>query len=189
MDEAAKARAKGENGQMRRLLAEARVLLAGGIWDANAEYVASLAIRPRVMVWDPSQPLELEIGQRFAAAAPPAPRQFALGLRRRGSADVVWQISGRLLQADLAESPFRTMLLSRTLADGQYDLVLRIGSREQPVGDAVLGIAVVNGLLRDLGDISGRSAKHQFCFVPECIRDHCAAIIEQCNYWWCVDFV
>jgi hypothetical protein len=68
MEHASAARASGDNGAMRRFLAEARIVLAGREWTAGQNYLASLALRPERIVLDPARPLRVAVGQFYAAA-------------------------------------------------------------------------------------------------------------------------
>lgn len=166
MAEAATARAAGRNGEMRRALAEARVVLAGGKWTPEAAFAASLAIRPHSTVVDPTEPLTVEIGQRFAAAAPGVvgPLTIDLGIRRwLGRAPkpepTMWLARVEPLTGDLIDQPAIARLSLADAADDSYELVARARRGSDDMGQSVRRFFVVAGLRRDLAAIDARAGK------------------------------
>jgi poly(3-hydroxybutyrate) depolymerase len=164
MDQAAAARAQGDLSEMRRLLSEARVILANRQWDAGAAYVASLAIRPHESVIDSSQSVVVEIAQYFSAQPPTLePILLEIGVRpwrARGPAsqDVEWRSKITARGTDFAENPVIAAVSLAGLVDGSFDLVVRATQGSKTVGTTARRVFVVRHLNRDLALIEKRMA-------------------------------
>lgn len=162
MEQAALARAAGSMSEMRRFLAEARVILANGEWTAANAFVASLAIRPHESVIDPATPATLEIGQFFQARAPTLdPIVFDIGLRTwrpraPPAQEIAWLADVRSSSTDLIESPVVAAVSFAGVADGAYDLVVRASQRGLVLGSTARRVFVVNHLQRDVRIIQER---------------------------------
>ena len=167
MERAATARGEGKLSEMRRALAEARVVLAAEEWTAASAFVASLAIRPHETVIDADEGATVEIGQYFQVAPPSAEAlTFEIGTRLWKarppfSHDITWRVSVRSRQTDFAENPLVVQLPTALLADGVYDVVIRAVQSDQPLGTSARRIFVAHGLRRDLDLITQRAAKMQ----------------------------
>lgn len=165
MEHAATARAAGQLSDMRRSLAEARIILAKGEWTPASAFVASLAIRPHESVIDPAHAVAIEIGQYFQSQAPSAaPLTFDVGLRSwrpRGpaSTDVAWRGQIKTIGNDLLENPVVRIMSFEGVADGSYDLVVRASHAGATLGTTARRVFVVNGLRRDLQVIATRAAQ------------------------------
>lgn len=154
---AARARAAGDNGEMRRHLTEARVVLAGAAWNRDEAFLASLAIRPEHSAVDPSEPLTVRIGQFYGARPESdAPVELALGVLENG---VI--VPGPEWRALVPWRPGTDATLTIPLGglrDGPVDLWVQARQGPHTIGQTVLGIELANGLRRDLADIERRRA-------------------------------
>jgi len=158
MDAAALARAAGDNSAMRRNLAEARVVLKGGTWDADAAFIHSLRLGPKRMVIDPAAPFTVTVSQWFAAPPPEGELTLELGVRHKVSGETSWHSNAIPASTDLSQ-PFLMLTWGMPhLADGSYDMILRVSQSKRLVGETSLGVAVVSGLDRDLAEIVRRKA-------------------------------
>jgi poly(3-hydroxybutyrate) depolymerase len=163
MNDAAAARARGAMSDMRRRLAEARVVLAGEPWSPGAEWLYSLAIRPTPVVLDAATPLNIDIGHYYRSALPAAvPTTFEVGLRRRQAAggppaDIRWLATAASSAADLLESPLRVVAAHQDFADGTYDLIVRATQGAMRLGETSTRIFVVANLHRDLARLDARA--------------------------------
>ncbi|HEY8539648.1 MAG TPA: dienelactone hydrolase family protein [Steroidobacteraceae bacterium] len=164
MDRAAAAREVGALSEMRRALAEARVILGGGEWNAENAFVASLAIRPHETVIDPATPAVIAVGQYFHAMPPSRdPLTFELGVRtwrpRAPFDENVRWLTTRTTQAlDLLENPQRIVLPAHELKDGSYDVVVRAVQGGRVLGTTARRVFVVERLKRDLETIEARAS-------------------------------
>jgi len=164
MEQAAAARAGGALSEMRRALAEARVILGRGEWNAGSAFAASLAIRPQESVIDPAAAAVVVIGQYFQVKPPSlAPIELEIGLRSWRprapyAANVRWVARSTTRAVDLLENPQRVSLPLTGVADGSYDIVVRATQSGQTLGTATRRIFVVGHLKRDLQAISARAA-------------------------------
>ncbi|MFM5908523.1 MAG: dienelactone hydrolase family protein [Novosphingobium sp.] len=158
MDEAGAARASGDLSAMRRKLAEARVILGKGEWNADTALLHSLAIRPDRIVADPSRDLTVDVAQRFRAELPGGELRLTLGLRGRGKPEIDWRVRVSKVSSDMIDSPVRLHLPLTGLADGAHDLVLRASEGERELGVTTLGLWIVAGLDRDLATLATAQA-------------------------------
>jgi len=164
MERAAAARASGALSEMRRALAQARVILAGGEWNAANAFVASLAIRPHETAIDSSAPAVIEIGQYFQTKPPSLdPITLDIGLRSwrprpPPAQDIVWHARAMARSTDFSESPVISVLSFRDVADGAYELVVRASQRGDVLGTTAKRVFVVAHLQRDLQVIETRAA-------------------------------
>jgi poly(3-hydroxybutyrate) depolymerase len=147
----------GRYGEARRLYSQARGLIFGGEWNAQSEFIASLALRPAQVAVDPSKPLMLAVGQHFQASAPVSSElEFRISARpwRRGTpADAksyVLLTQARMVIPDLAEQPQYVLLDTRNLPDGSWELVTEVLRDEEVLGSSATRIFVARNLHRDL---------------------------------------
>lgn len=144
MAAAARVRARSDFAQMRRLLAEARVVLAGGTWDADAQYLAALAPQPRHVVFDPTQPNEVRVALSYPAK-PAAPAEVQPVYRAHAAA-----AGSAPVEYDRAAD----------LPDGAYDLVLRVTRGGTTIGTSgSVRVFARRGVADDLARIAGRSSR------------------------------
>lgn len=182
MERAATARATGTLSEMRRSLAEARVILGNSEWTPAAAFVASLAIRPHDSVIDPMQATAIEIGQYFQARPPGAePITFDIGLRPwrpRGppAPEIAWREQIRTVGSDFLENPVVRVVSFEGVADGSYDLVVRASQRSIALGTTSRRVFIVQGLQRDLQTLAKRTD------VPAPLKDVPAPLKASIEY-------
>ncbi len=155
MDRAAVARAAGKNGEMRRQLAQARVVLAGGAWGRDAEFLHSLELLPGHRAADTDEPLTVRIGQFYEAS--PASTvadavELALGVKQSG--ETAWRASTHWQ----AGAPAEMTIPLAELRDGSAVLVVQARQGGHVIGETALTIEVAGGLRRDLAAIERRRA-------------------------------
>jgi poly(3-hydroxybutyrate) depolymerase len=156
MEQAASARAAGSLSDMRRSLAEARVLLAKEEWSAAKAFVASLSIRSHESVIDPSATTTIEVGQFFRAKPPSLdPIALRVGLRPWRarppfSQDVVWLERVETRATDFLENPVVVSVSMSGFDDGAYDLIVQAAQRDEILGLSARRVFIVNHLHRDL---------------------------------------
>ena len=166
----------GKSGELRRLFAKGLALLNGRVWDAAAEYNASLVVRTATVVADSSKPYVARLEQIYAPAIDLSRAVTATVVLRQRPAIVPGQpprpgevvknfgdFSG--VARDLRESPFPIELDVHDVADGTYVLVVDVADGREAVGAATLTIA----LRKNLDDTVARletSAKA----APEALR-------------------
>lgn len=153
MARAAAARATGNNGEMRRHLAEARVVLAGRAWGRDAEFIHSLELKPAHRVVDPAEPLAVRVGQFYTASpAGDQPVELALGVMQGGQSH--WRAVARWQAA----APAELSLPLAGIADGPAVIALEARQAMRVIGQTTLAIEVTSGLRRDLAEIERRRA-------------------------------
>ncbi len=149
----------GNYGEARRLYSQARTIFAGGEWTPQAEFVASLALRPAHVALDPSRKLPLAIGQHFPSAYPtPAEYRdisFRLHVRpwsRQAAArtDNAIALTGQAMSVpDLLEQPQYLLLDLEAVPDGSWELVAEVVEGEEVIGRTATRIFIASGLERD----------------------------------------
>jgi poly(3-hydroxybutyrate) depolymerase len=166
----------GKSGELRRLFAKGIALLNGRVWNAAAEYNASLVVRTATVVADSSKPYGARLEQIFAPAIE-LPRTVTahVELRNRpapvqGQQPPPGEVVKDLgtfdgVARDLRESPFPFELDVHDVADGTYVLTLDVTDRGQPLGRPMLTIALRKGLDDTVARLESDAAK-----APEPLR-------------------
>ena len=186
MERAAQARSTGALSEMRKALAEARVVLAGEQWDAAQAFVASLTVRPHESVIDPASAATLEIGQTFFAAPPSsAPVTFDVGVRawkaRPPLSAVAWRARVDSGRSDFLENPLVMQLSVEDLADGAYDIVVRTMQGGRELGVSARRVFVAQHLKRDIEAIEQRAAKLQLNDAMKASIAYPADVVKSLN--------
>jgi poly(3-hydroxybutyrate) depolymerase len=148
---------RGELGEARRLYSQARALVHGGQWNRDSEFVASLALRPSRVAVDPGEPLELSIGQHFAAGLPRESADIRLRILARRwpaapSSDGIDELplaEALLAGPDLVEQPQHLLLDVAGLIDGSWELVAEVLRNGDLLGRSATRIFVAQGLDHD----------------------------------------
>ncbi|MFB0610698.1 carboxylesterase family protein [Aurantiacibacter poecillastricola] len=147
---------QGRYGEARRLYSQARALFLGVPWNEQAEFVASLALRPARVAVDPGEDLALAIGQHFSASIPPDIaysdvhlRFSARPFRHSGSHEArplgtIW-----LATPDLAEEPQYASLDLAGLGDGSWEIEAEIIHGGEVLGTTVTRLFTATDLRED----------------------------------------
>ena len=158
----------GRYGEARRLNSEARALLHGAEWNADTEFLASLALRPSRVAVDAESGLVLAIGQHFSSSAPASDfRDVLLRLSARpldeASAISVPLGDIKLPTPDLIEQPAYASIDTASLADGSWTIEAQIiGAGQELAGKASTRIYVARNLDADLGKLRNGMAGLEF---------------------------
>ena len=158
---------QGRYGEARRLNSQARALLHGAQWNADTEFLASLALRPSRVAVDAERGLVLAIGQHFSSSAPASDfRNVRLRLAARPlgkpSATIVSLGEIQLPTPDLIEQPAYTRIDTKTLADGSWRLEVQVtGTGRDIAGKASTRIHVARDLDADLEKLRDGVARLQ----------------------------
>jgi poly(3-hydroxybutyrate) depolymerase len=147
----------GNTGELRRLLAQGPVLLAGRAWTDSLEYATSVLLRTDRVVVDPSRTWSVRLEQMYRPAVELAgPLSARAVLRRPGvqqpgaspaPAETIKELGAfEGVARDLRESPYFLDLDLAGVPDGTYQLVVAVVQRGTVVGAASLGVAVRGGL-------------------------------------------
>ena len=147
----------GKNGELRRLFAKGVALLNGRVWDAAAEYNASLVVRTATVVADSSKPYVARLEQIYAPAIDLSSAVTATVVLRQRPAIVPGQPPrpGEIVKPfgdfsgvarDLRELPFPIELDVHDVADGTYVLAVDVADGREAIGAATLTIALRKGL-------------------------------------------
>ena len=153
----------GKSGELRRLFAKGTALLNGRVWDAAAEYNASLVVRTATVVADSTKPYAARLEQIYAPAIDLSSALTATVVLRQRPVIVQGQpprpgdvvkhfgdFSG--VARDLRESPFPIEVDVHDVADGTYVLAVDVADGREAIGAATLTIALRKGL----DDLVGR---------------------------------
>jgi poly(3-hydroxybutyrate) depolymerase len=165
MDEAAQA---GRSGEVRRLLAQATVLLQGQEWTDEREFSSSLVLRGEETCLDSSRPAAFRLEQIY----PPSLRfqgapTARMALHKRILTPQGFQRGDKILDIptpgglsrDLIDEPFRFELEVKTVPDGTYILRAEILDQDKPVGVAGLTVDLRSGLAARLASIESDLSK------------------------------
>jgi poly(3-hydroxybutyrate) depolymerase len=155
----------GRTGEVRRLYAKGRALLAGRTWTDADEYQASLVIRTDRVIVDSSAPYRVRLEQIFAPSIElTGPLTARATIRRRTVPELdqdgnpVTNASGAPpptpvqlgafdgVSRDLRESPFAADLDVSAVPDGDYELSFEVRQQERALGMATLDVALQKGL-------------------------------------------
>src|SRR5687767_3686092 len=168
----------GRTGEVRRLYAKGRALLAGRTWTDADEYQASLVIRSERVIVDSSAPYRVRLEQIFAPAIElTGPLTARATIRRRivpeldQDGNPVTNANGASAPApmqlgtfdgvsrDLRESPFAADLDVSAVPDGDYELSFEVRQQERALGMATLEVALQKGLDAHLRALEAAAAQ------------------------------
>jgi len=144
----------GNTGEVRRLLAQGPVLLAGRAWTDSLEYATSVLLRTDRVVVDPSRTWTVRLEQMYRPAVELAGPLSARAVLRRpqagtpaAPAETIKELgSFEGVARDLRESPYFLDLDLAGVPDGTYQLVVAVAQGDNVIGAASLAVAVRGGL-------------------------------------------
>jgi len=144
-------------GEARRKLANAWVLLKGGVWDTKQEYQWSLALRPDAVVADSSLPFMIRLAQTYPASYKGSEAlKISVSLSREDE-KAARQIGVFDLPAgDLIEQPFGMYANLDGVPDSAYLVHAEVMDGATPVAAVVSPLAVVKGITRDHATVEHR---------------------------------
>ncbi len=150
---------QGNYAEARRLYSQARAVFSGGEWTPQAEFVASLALRPAHVAVDPARKLTLAIGQHFPASYPASAEYRDISFRihaRRWSRRPAAQLDNAIALVelpmsvpDLLDNPQYLLLDLEAVPDGSWELVAEVLHGEEVIGLSASRIFVARDLERD----------------------------------------
>jgi len=158
----------GRAGEVRRLLAQGRTILAGREWTDELDYSNSLVLRAEEVFLDSRRPAAVRIEQIYsprlrmdgpltARVSLHQPRRAALGLQPGDKIRDVATESG--VNRDLLDEPCRIELDLRGIQDGPYVLQAEIFDGDKAIGAAVLSIDLRAGLAERLTAMESATKK------------------------------
>lgn len=151
----AEATRTGRTGEIRRLLAQGRTLLAGREWTDALDYSNSLVLRCEEVYLDSTRPAAVRIEQIYlpllridgsltARVSLHQPRRTALGFE---PGDKVRDLATETdVPRDLQDEPCRIELDWTGIQDGSYILRAEIFDRDKAIGAATLSVDLRAGL-------------------------------------------
>ncbi|WP_338243408.1 dienelactone hydrolase family protein [Aurantiacibacter hainanensis] len=146
----------GRFGEARRLYSQARAIFLGVPWNAQSEFIASLALRPAQVAVDPEDDLILALGQHFPAGVPQEfsypDIHFRFSARRWGGSDdddILLLSHSELASPDLVEQPQYVRLDLGALGDGSWEIEAEVMHGEQVLGTTKTRLFTVSGLDED----------------------------------------
>ncbi len=177
----------GKSGELRRLFAKGIALLNGRVWDAAAEYSASLVVRTATVVADSGKPYVARIEQIYTPS---------IDLSRALTATVVLRQRPTIVQGqaprpgeivkhfgdfsgvarDLRESPFAIEADVHDVADGAYVLAVDIADGREAIGAATLTIALRKGLDAVVARLEAEATR-----APEALRAEILFPVDRMN--------
>ncbi|HKV04791.1 MAG TPA: PHB depolymerase family esterase [Candidatus Acidoferrales bacterium] len=171
----------GRIGEIRRLLAEGMVLMAGSEWTDELDYKNSLALRSGEVIVDSTKPYEVRLEQIYAPSLaldhdlaahfslcrfhPPAPGQGGANAQA-ASCDLAKDL-GKFdeVRRDLLESPFRAELDLAGVADGAYVIRGEVLDGEKSLGSSGFRVMVEEGLDQKMETLEAESRT-----APQAVR-------------------
>jgi poly(3-hydroxybutyrate) depolymerase len=149
----------GRNGELRRLFAMGRTLLAGGVWTDTLDYANSMVVRSERVVVDSAKPYTVRLEQIYSPSiALSAALQAHATLRKRPAAvgaggappqpgELVKDLGTfEGVSRDLRESPFPIDIDLHDVADGTYQIGVEVLEPGRLLGAGTLVVAVRKGL-------------------------------------------
>jgi poly(3-hydroxybutyrate) depolymerase len=157
----------GQNGEMRRKLANAITLLNGRPWDQKAELAWSLALRVDNQVADSSLPLIARVSQFYAVPFKPVHglqlrATLVLPATEKTGDPVVRQAGAFPIAAmNFASEPFGFDANLEGAADGAYTLKTELMDGDELIATLERPLQVIHGIVSDRANIERRLARIQ----------------------------
>jgi predicted esterase len=145
----------GRTGEIRRLYAQARTLLAGRTWTDELDFSNSLVLRAEEICLDSNRPAIVRVEQIYVPRLRlVGPLKTRVSIHRPLRADQSLQPGDRIkdlaeegdLSRDLLDEPCRIELDLTGIPDGPYFIQAEISDRGNPIGTAALSVYLYSGL-------------------------------------------
>lgn len=153
-----------QTGEARRRLANAQSLITGKQWTPKEEFVWSLILRPRPIVFEPSRPYIAELSQLYSAAyKSPRPLQMRMILTTiGGEPKPIRELTTiGVPSRDLISEPLPVLLDFSGTAGGSYRLVAELSEDGAPVVTLQQTIAIAEGIESRAADVERRLSRIQ----------------------------
>jgi len=158
----AEAQAVGQNGEARRRMANAYILLKSQSWDQKQEYAWSLALRPDNVVADSSLPLIVRLTQTYPASYKAANGlKIRLSLTAENSKSEVRIGAFDLPARDLIGQPFGLDADLSGKADGAWVLTAELTDGDAVIAAVTSPLNIVRGIATERAAIEKRLARIQ----------------------------